>query len=327
MHADSRWATVVAVHFISRTGTWVQVRSYLQSEPESEAHSSAHWLADFAAQRAGSKDWRTSGLLVPPQNQGVCGSCWAFAGVHAVVDSLRIAHNINYSMVSIQQILCVDLPRSAGCGGGFHADVMYGMSVGFLNFVDLSRRSMCDTRWLNATDKANKCGVVVESCKPYAVYNDPDGVTLHCKDKRILATCTDGSPKFFADRPLPLLEDNGYNVLSGMGIAKMLAAIDKGPIAAGFLACDDWQNFGEDQSDYEGGIYYQWPPRDENRPFEGCGLHAVEIIGYGTYHSKLKAKAIDYWLVGTIRSRFSVRANFTAKSAYSCKLYTAPLHL
>jgi hypothetical protein len=318
---------VVAVHFIWRTGTWVQVRSYLHSEPGSEAHSSAHWLADFAAQRAGSKDWRTSGLLVPPQNQGYCGSCWAFAGVHAVVDSLRIAHNRNYSMVSIQQMLCVDLPRSAGCGGGYHADVMHGMSVGFLNFVDFNRRSMCDTRWLNATDKANKCGVVVESCKPYAVYDDPDGVTLRCKDKRTLTTCTDGSPKFFADRPLPPLEGNGYKVLTGTGIAAMLAAIDMGPIAAGFLACDDWEYFGDDQSIWEGGIYFRAPPRYENTPFEGCQGHAVEIIGYGTYYSKTKAKAIDYWLVGTIRSRFSVLANFTATSAYSCKLCTAPLHL
>ena len=88
----------------------MQVRGYLESEAERS-------VADFAAPPPGptrSKDWRTSGLLEPPQHQGACSSCWAFAGLHAVVDSLRVAHNNSYEMASVEQMLCLDLPRTHG---------------------------------------------------------------------------------------------------------------------------------------------------------------------------------------------------------------------
>ena len=31
---------------------------------------------------------RTTGLLSPPQSQGLCGNCWAFAAIHAYTDYL-----------------------------------------------------------------------------------------------------------------------------------------------------------------------------------------------------------------------------------------------
>ena len=45
---------------------------------------------------------RTSGLLSPPQNQGCCGSCWAFAAAHTYTDHLSIAAGNRTSQISSQ---------------------------------------------------------------------------------------------------------------------------------------------------------------------------------------------------------------------------------
>lgn len=43
---------------------------------------------------------RASGLLATPQNQGWCGSCWAFASVNTLTDQLSIAQNSSQPLLS-----------------------------------------------------------------------------------------------------------------------------------------------------------------------------------------------------------------------------------
>jgi hypothetical protein len=287
-----------------------------------EAKSSAHSLDDFAAQRIGSKDWRTSGLLEPPQQQGDCGACWAFAGVHAVVDSLRIAHKRNYSMVSVQQMLCLDsnfLRTPNGCEGSAGSKIMKAMSFGFRD------KSICQTGMVNTTDYVIRCGAVVESCKPYPASHDGRGnralLARSCKDPRALSTCADKSLQFYAARPLPPLAGVGYVDLTKRGADRMRAAIDKGPITASFIVCNDFQDsFTRDPRQWPGGIYFQarqaqaffdctYMKRQADGEItyaEDCGAHEVELVGYGTY-IYIGTRGIDYWLVGTTIPSFSPR--------------------
>jgi len=63
-----------------------------------------------------SVDWRTKGAVNPVQNQGRCGSCWAFAstaameGAHAIVTG-------SLPKLAEQQLVDCDR-RSSGCNGG-----------------------------------------------------------------------------------------------------------------------------------------------------------------------------------------------------------------
>lgn len=72
-------------------------------------------------------DWRESGYLSPVKNQGMCGSCWAFAAT-AVMEFWHNSQN-NHSYgnaisLSEQQMICenlavVDQTYNEGCFGGW----------------------------------------------------------------------------------------------------------------------------------------------------------------------------------------------------------------
>lgn len=61
-------------------------------------------------------DWRDQGLT-PIQDQGQCGSCWAFSTTAAARDALKL---FNKDSVDLSQQYLVDCdPNSSGCGGGY----------------------------------------------------------------------------------------------------------------------------------------------------------------------------------------------------------------
>jgi hypothetical protein len=255
----------------------MQVRSYLESEAERS-------VADFAAPPPGptrSKDWRTSGLLVPPQDQGDCGSCWAFAGVHAVVDNLRVARNQIIPMASIQQLVCdLTLPGTNGCDGGSPRYIMQALSG---SLFSTNRASICD-RSPPGVPSTYKCGVVAESCQSYKSSESMQS----CRP-----TCDNGTPRYLAARPLPALVGVGYRDLTGKGVAAIRAAIDIGPVTASFLYYDDFGVFP-----WSPVTIYSRPPSKKNEKSQGA--HAVELVGYGSIG------ATPYWLV-----RIAPRSNVT----------------
>ena len=59
---------------------------------------------------------RTSGLLSPPQSQGSCGSCWAFASTHAYTDHLSIRAGRRTSQLSPQYPAACLRHRNGCCG-------------------------------------------------------------------------------------------------------------------------------------------------------------------------------------------------------------------
>ena len=77
-------------------------------------------------------DWRLTGIVNQPRNQGDCDSCWAFTAAEAFES--RLMYNINRTRLFnisdpnpvIQIALCVqgvlDCVRGGSCDGGHHAD-------------------------------------------------------------------------------------------------------------------------------------------------------------------------------------------------------------
>lgn len=63
-----------------------------------------------------SVDWRTKGAVNPVQDQGQCGSCWAFSST-AAMEGEHFIKTGKLLKLSEQQFVDCD-PRSSGCNGG-----------------------------------------------------------------------------------------------------------------------------------------------------------------------------------------------------------------
>ncbi|OHT16188.1 Crustapain [Tritrichomonas foetus] len=63
-------------------------------------------------------DWREKGVLNPIQDQGACGSCWAFSGICSCESAYAIRHPGELFKYSEQNMVdCVE--AASGCGGGW----------------------------------------------------------------------------------------------------------------------------------------------------------------------------------------------------------------
>ena len=78
-------------------------------------------------------DWVTAGAVTPVQNQGFCGSCWAFASTGAI-ESAYFLQTGDLEVLSEQQLLdCSQQFGSSGCDGGEMTDAYeYVETVGGL---------------------------------------------------------------------------------------------------------------------------------------------------------------------------------------------------
>jgi cathepsin L len=65
-----------------------------------------------------SVDWRTKGVVGPVENEGQCGSCWAFVTAESIASACAIL-NGKYVPLSVQQIIdCSFSYGNEGCNGG-----------------------------------------------------------------------------------------------------------------------------------------------------------------------------------------------------------------
>lgn len=61
-------------------------------------------------------DWRDKGVVNPIQDQGRCGSCWAFATIQAIESQWAMHHNELFKLSEQSLVDCVD--ACFGCSGG-----------------------------------------------------------------------------------------------------------------------------------------------------------------------------------------------------------------
>jgi C1A family cysteine protease len=76
---------------------------------------------------AGSVDWRSKGAVNPVQNQGGCGSCWAFSTT-AAVEGAHFVKTGKLLKLSESELVDCDT-KSSGCNGGLESSAMTYLST------------------------------------------------------------------------------------------------------------------------------------------------------------------------------------------------------
>ena len=187
-------------------------------------------------------DWRNTGQLAAPEHQGACGSCWAFASVHTLMDTLRLRTQLPVHL-STQHVL--ECCTSRACGG------CSGASDNAAGFDFLARKY-----------------TVERACKQYTFYDSPRVNPGYGQPGQYCSDHCDQQPLY----AVPVASLSKYNITNFVRLSSnpdnIKAALSSGPLLAAV------QLFG-DLYIYRAGIYrhFDGPP---------LGYHSVEIVGYGT---------------------------------------------
>jgi len=105
-------------------------------------------------------DWRTKGAVNPVQNQGQCGSCWAFSSIAAMEGAHFIKAN---KLVKLSESQLVDCDtQSSGCNGGLE---VWAFDYAKAHAVEFEKSYPYVARTESCKAKKSKGEVTAESYK------------------------------------------------------------------------------------------------------------------------------------------------------------------
>lgn len=220
-------------------------------------------------------------LLTPPQNQGSCGSCFAFAISGAMNDTYALANNV-FPNISPTSILRITLNNGTGegCGGGYLGD-----SIDILTSVYVRANTCVDYSWCksgttcstsNIPETFDSCFVAPQSRNRYII-----------NSKKCFVSTTSSMTDLIATRNLA--KDH---------------IIKYGSLISGFLCWSNFQSGGTSNFSSTEGIYLEckdynnnsWYTPFPNRMIEaegGLPGHAICIIGWGISQNPITYKKLD----------------------------------
>ena len=204
-----------------------------------------------------SVDWRTQGVTTPVKNQGMCGSCWAFASTAVLESHVAIQTGTLFELSPQELVSCA--PNREHCGGtggcaGSTAELAF----------DLVKSSGVVEEWSfgyqDGRGGAVNCTLIAQQTKQHRGDDDPKQYFRHA-----VASIADYA----------VLPSNNYTVLMNT-VAKL------GPVTVS-VACSPWHL-------YQSGVFYApLAPGGKATDLN----HLVVLEGYGTDPETGE----DYWLV------------------------------
>ena len=196
---------------------------------------------------------RQSNLLVSPEGQGSCGSCWAFSAAHTFADQININANSRVAIFSTEHLT----KCTPGSGNG---------------------NGCCGNNPMGILPYLLQTGILSATCLPYTLTDYiPRSLTREERVRFKLAnpltcpaTCTGGS----SQTPRQLV---GYQKIERRDL---LLELVRGPVYAGMVITDDsysLQNYGCGVLSYPS--YYNRIPF---RFIPKRGYHSVEIVDHSS---------------------------------------------
>ena len=221
------------------------MKNFKEAFPDTGAYES------FIAQLPDIFDWRTKGVvtraknqrhITPADDQGWCGSCWAFAAAGALKSKILMAGGSEYDLSEQQQISCNNTYQYGCCGGYLNA-ALFWKEKGPLEEI------CTDYDDYRTTTASCAC----RNVPPY----------IHCSRVSCgnLGTCAE----------LPYRTDEYYSVNTADRNEVKLSLTEDGPAPFRFDTYDDFFDFWN-AGNY-GEVYRQ---SDNSSP----GGHAVLLIGW-----------------------------------------------
>ncbi len=206
---------------------------------------------NYVTQLPDSFDWRNEGVvtraknerhITPADDQGDCGSCWAFAAIGAFESKIMIMGDPEYDLSEQQQVSC-------------NKDGQYGCCGGYLNAAKF---------WYDR-------GPLLESCTRYNDYNSTT-TDCGCKDEPPFIYCSNVSCNVLdACVELSYRTEGYYTVNTGNENEIKISLTDDGPAPFRFDTYVDFNNFWDIAS--AGDVYTQAGNLRK-------GGHVVLLIGW-----------------------------------------------